>query len=40
VDDPDSLQAVPAFQAFVAGIAERCAVAPLSMGATIVGSYR
>jgi hypothetical protein len=28
VDDPDSLQAVPAFQAFVAGIAERCDVPP------------
>ena len=40
VDDPDSLQAVPAFQAFVAGIAERCDVPPVATGATIVGGYR
>jgi hypothetical protein len=40
VPNPDSLQAVPAFQAFVAGVAERCDVPPLAMGATIVGSYR
>jgi len=40
VEAPDSLQAVPAFQAFVAGIADRCDVAPVAMGATIVGSYR
>jgi len=40
VDEPDSLQEVPAFQAFVAGIAERCEVPPLAMGATIVGGYR
>jgi hypothetical protein len=40
VDDPDSLQAVPAFQAFVAGIADRCDVAPLAMGATMIGGYR
>ena len=40
VDDPDSLQDVPAFQAFVAGIADRCDVAPLAMGATVVGGYR
>src|SRR6478672_1142678 len=40
VDDPDSLQDVPAFQAFVQNIAERCDVPPLAMGATVVGSYR
>ena len=40
VDDPDSLQAVPAFQSVVAGINDRCAVAPVAMGATIVGGYR
>jgi hypothetical protein len=40
VADPDSLQAVPAFQAFVADIAERCDVPPAATGATIVGGYR
>jgi hypothetical protein len=40
VVDPDSLQAVPAFQAFVADIAERCDVPPVATGATIVGGYR
>ena len=40
VDDPDSLQAVPAFQAFVADIADRCDLPPVAMGATIVGGYR
>ena len=30
----------PAFQAFVAGIAERCDVPPVPMGATVVGGYR
>ena len=40
VVNPDSLQDVPAFQAFVAGIADRCEVAPVAMGATIVGGYR
>jgi hypothetical protein len=40
VDDPDSLQSVPAFQAFVADIADRCDVAPLAMGATMIASYR
>ena len=40
VDSPDSLQAVPAFQAFVADIADRCDVPPLAMGASIVGGYR
>jgi len=40
VDDPDSLQDVPAFQAFVAGIADRCDEAPVATGATVVGGYR
>jgi hypothetical protein len=40
VDQRDSLGDVPAFQAFVAGIADRCDVAPVAMGATIVGGYR
>jgi len=40
VDEPDSLQAVPAFQAFVAGVAERCDIPPVAMGATVVGDYR
>jgi hypothetical protein len=40
VENPSSLQEVPAFQAFVADIADRCDVAPVAMGATIVGGYR
>jgi hypothetical protein len=40
VDEPDSLQAVPAFQAFVADIADRCTVPPVATGATVVGGYR
>lgn len=40
VDDPDSLQAIPAFQAFVAGIEDRCDVGLVPTGATIVGGYR
>ena len=40
VDESDSLQAVPAFQAFLAGIADRCDVPPVATGATIVGGYR
>jgi hypothetical protein len=40
VADSDSLQAVPAFQAFVADIAERCDIPPVAMGATVVGGYR
>jgi hypothetical protein len=40
VADPDSLQDVPAFQAFVADIAERCDVPPQALGATVVGGYR
>ena len=40
VSEPDSLQDVPAFQTFVADIADRCEVPPLAMGATVVGSWR
>jgi hypothetical protein len=40
IDEPESLQAVPAFQAFVADIADRCDTPPVATGATIVGSYR
>jgi hypothetical protein len=40
IDQPDSLQDLPAFQAFVADIAERCDVPPVAMGATIVGGFR
>jgi hypothetical protein len=39
-EKPDSLQDVPAFQTFVAGVTERCDVPPVAMGATIVGGYR
>lgn len=39
VEDPDSLQALPAFQAFVANIGERCDVPPTPAGATIVGAH-
>ena len=40
VDDPESLQSVPAFQAFVAGVADRCDNPPIALGATVVGGYR
>jgi len=40
VDEPDSLQEVPAFQAFVSAIADRCDVAPVALGATVIGGYR
>lgn len=40
IHDADSLQAVSAFQSFVAGIADRCEVGPVAAGATIVGGYR
>ena len=39
VADPESLQDVPAFQAYVADIADRCDVAPVAASATIVGGY-
>lgn len=40
VEDPDSLQFVPAFQAFFAGISDRCEIPPVAMGATVLGGYR
>jgi hypothetical protein len=40
VKEPELLQDVPAFQAFTAGIAERCEVQPVVARATIVGGYR
>ena len=40
VEQRESLADVPAFQAFVADIADRCDVAPLAMGGTVVGSFR
>jgi hypothetical protein len=39
VDEPDSLQAVPAFQRFVANIADRCDLPPVAAGATVVGGF-
>jgi hypothetical protein len=39
IDDADSLQEVPAFQAFVADIAERCDVPPVAVGGSVVGDY-
>jgi hypothetical protein len=39
-ESPDSLADVPAFQAFVKDIADRCDVQPQPSGATVVGSYR
>jgi hypothetical protein len=40
VEHPDSLQDVPAFQAFLAGVVDRCDIDPEPVGATVVGSYR
>jgi hypothetical protein len=40
VDEPESLQALPAFQAFVTDIADRCDIPPVATAATIVGGYR
>jgi len=40
VQDSDSLADVPAFQAFVAEVGDRCAVPPQPSGATLVGGYR
>jgi hypothetical protein len=40
IDEPESLQSVPAFQAFVAEIADRCDVPPVAARAIIVGGYR
>jgi hypothetical protein len=39
-EHPDSLQDLPAFQAFVADIGDRCDVPPLAMQATLVGNFR
>jgi hypothetical protein len=39
VPDPDSLQDVPAFQAFAAGAADRSDVPPVATRARVVGSY-
>jgi hypothetical protein len=39
VEHPDSLQDVPAFQAFVADVDDRCDVPPQAMGATVIGTY-
>jgi hypothetical protein len=39
-EDADSLQDVPAFQAFVADVGDRCNVPPVARGATVVGGYR
>jgi hypothetical protein len=40
VEEPDSLQDLPAFQAFLADIADRCDVPPVATGATVVGGFR
>jgi hypothetical protein len=40
IADPESLQDMPAFQAFVADIADRCDIPPTAKAATIVGGYR
>jgi hypothetical protein len=40
VENPSSLQDVPAFQVFVTDIGDRCDVPPLATGATVVGGYR
>jgi hypothetical protein len=40
VADPDSLQAVPAFQAFMSDLADRCGVPPVATQATVVGGWR
>jgi hypothetical protein len=40
IDDPESLEEVPAFQAFMADIADRCDIPPMAREATIVGGYR
>jgi hypothetical protein len=39
VEHSDSLQDLPAFQAFVAGIADRCEEPPVASGATVVGGH-
>jgi hypothetical protein len=39
-DAEPSLGSLPAFQAFQAGIAERCDEQPVAAGATLIGSHR
>lgn len=39
VDSPESLPDLPAFQAFVNDIADRCDVQPAPSAATVVGRY-
>jgi hypothetical protein len=39
-DGADALRALPAFRAFIAGIADRCEVAPVTTPLHGVGSYR
>ncbi len=38
--EPNPLVALPAFQAFQSGIAERCDEQPTAAAATVVGAYR
>jgi hypothetical protein len=40
VEQPDSLQDLPAFQSFLVHITDRCDIPPVATGATIVGGYR
>jgi hypothetical protein len=40
VDNPQSLQEIPAFQTFAADVGDRCDVAPVASGASIVGGFR
>jgi hypothetical protein len=40
IANPDSLQAVSAFQAFIVDLADRCDVPPVATEATLVGGYR
>lgn len=40
IANPDSLQVVPAFQAFMTGLTGRCDVPPRETEATVVGGYR
>ena len=40
IAEPGSLQALPAFQAFMADLAGRCDVPPAAAEATVVGGYR
>jgi hypothetical protein len=40
IDDPGSPEAMPAFQAFLAQLPDRCDIQPVVTRATIVGGYR